>query len=79
MKTKYFFIAIIMSSIFLICCNTKQNSSLLKKENQVGIIMGNDFRSKSMIKFMNAYIDNNLNSVANLFLPDAKIMINDIN
>ncbi len=67
-----------MSSIFLICCNTKQNSSLLKKENQVGIIMGNDFRSKSMIKFMNAYIDNNLNSVANLFLPDAKIMINDV-
>ena len=40
--------------------------------------MGNDFRSKSMIKFMNAYIDNNLNSVANLFLPDAKIMINDV-
>jgi len=66
-----------MLLVFLISCNTSQNSDISKEENQVGIIKGDDFRSKAMIKFTDAYVNNNLNSVADLFTSDAKIMVND--
>jgi len=66
-----------MLLVFSISCNTAQNSDISKEENQVGIIKGDDFRSKAMIKFTDAYVNNNLNSVADLFTSDAKIMVND--
>ena len=74
---KNFFLSTIMLLVFLISCNTSQNSDISKEENQVGIIKGDDFRSKAMIKFTDAYVNNNLNSVADLFTSDAKIMVND--
>ena len=76
MKTNILFIATIVSILFL-ACNSQQNSTPQKAENQIGIIKGNDFRSSAMITFMDAYVNNNLSSVADLFAPDAKIMIND--
>ncbi len=74
---KNFFLSTIMLLVFSISCNTAQNSDISKEENQVGIIKGDDFRSKAMIKFTDAYVNNNLNSVADLFTSDAKIMVND--
>ena len=74
---KNFFLSTIMLLVFLISCNTSQNSDISKEENQVGIIKGDDFRSKAMIKFTDAYVNNNLDSVADLFTSDAKIMVND--
>ena len=76
MKTNILFIATIISILFL-ACNSQQNITPQKAENQIGIIKGNDFRSSAMITFMDAYVNNNLSSVADLFTPDAKIMIND--
>ena len=74
MKTNILFIATILSILFL-ACNSQQNSTPQKAENQIGIIKGNDFRSSAMITFMDAYVNNNLSSVADLFTPDAKIMM----
>jgi hypothetical protein len=74
---KNFFLSTIMLLVFSISCNTAKNSDISKEENQVGIIKGDDFRSKAMIKFTDAYVNNNLNSVADLFTSDAKIMVND--
>ena len=77
MPTKIFFRSTILFLFFFICCNKQRNSTSAKEENQVGIIKGNDFRSKAMISFMEAYVSNDLVSVADLFTPDAKLMIND--
>ena len=66
MITKNLFLALTILSVFLV-----------NIENQVGIIKGNDFRSKAMIKFTDAYVNNDLNSVSDLFTEDAKIMVND--
>ena len=77
MITKNLFLAITVFSLFLVNCNNLQNSTSTKEENQVGIIKGNDFKSKAMIKFTDAYVNNNLNSVSDLFTEDAKIMVND--
>ncbi|MDA0278411.1 MAG: nuclear transport factor 2 family protein [Bacteroidetes bacterium] len=69
---KNFILVALILPLFLIGCNSPQ-----KEENQVGIITGDDFRSKAAIKFTDAYVNNDLNSVADLFTPDAKIMVND--
>ena len=77
MKTKNLILATTLFSLFLASCGNTQNSTPTKEENQVGIIKGNDFRSKAMIKFTDAYVNNDLNSVSGLFTEDAKIMVND--
>ena len=78
MITKKNSLVTIIFSLFLIAsCDNPQNSIPSKEENQVGIIKGNDFRSKAMIKFTDAYVNNDLNSVSDLFTPEAKIMVND--
>tara|TARA_B100000768_G_C11010318_1_gene261704 strand:+ start:63 stop:578 length:516 start_codon:yes stop_codon:yes gene_type:complete len=77
MITKNLFLVTTIFSLFLTSCSNNQNSTPPKEENQVGIIKGNDFRSKAMIKFTDAYVNNDLNSVSDLFIEDAKIMIND--
>ena len=77
MITKNLFLVISVFSLFLVNCNNLQNSTPIKEENQVGIIKGNDFRSKAMMKFTDAYVNNDLNSVSDLFTEEAKIMVND--
>ena len=77
MITKNLSLAITLFSFLLINCNNTQNSTSIKEENQVGIIKGNDFRSEAMMKFTDAYINNDLSSVSDLFTEDAKIMVND--
>ena len=77
MITKNLFLAITIFSFLLINYNNPQNSTSIKEENQVGIIKGDDFRSQAMIKFTDAYINNDLSSVSDLFTEDAKIMVND--
>ena len=77
MLTKNLFLLITVFSLFLVNCNNFKNSTSTKEENQVGIIKGNDFRSKAIIKFTDAYVNNDLNSVSDLFTEDAKIMVND--
>ena len=77
MKTKNLFLVSTVFSLFLIGCSNPQNKIPTKEENQVGIIKGNDFRSKAMMKFTDAYVNNDLNSVSDLFTDDAKIMVND--
>ena len=77
MITKNLFLAITIFSFLLINCNNPQNSTTTKEENQVGIIKGNDFRSEAMMKFTDAYVNNDLKSVSDLFTEDAKIMVND--
>jgi ketosteroid isomerase-like protein len=77
MITKNLFLAITIFSFLLINCNNPQNSTSIKDENQVGIIKGNDFRSEAMMKFTDAYVNNDLKSVSDLFTEDAKIMVND--
>ena len=62
MITKNLFLTITVFSLFLVNCNNLQNSTSTKEENQVGIIKGNDFRSKAMMKFTDAYVNNDLNS-----------------
>ena len=64
-------------ALSIISCGEPQSPASPKEENQVGIIKGDDFRSKSMFQFTEAYIKNDLNSVAEMFTPDAKIMLND--
>ena len=61
MITKNLFLAITLFSLFLVNCNNLQNSTPTKEENQIGIIKGNDFRSKAMMKFTDAYVNNDLN------------------
>ena len=77
MITKNLFLVTTIFSVFITSCSNNQNSTPTKEENQVGIIKGDDFRSKSMIKFTDAYVNNDLNSVSDLFTDDAKIMVND--
>ena len=77
MMTKNLFLKTTIFSLFLISCSNHQNSTPTKEENQVGIIKGNDFRSIAMMKFTDAYVNNDLNSVSDLFIEDAKIMVND--
>ena len=77
MITKNLFLVTTIFSIFITSCSNNQNSAPTKEENQVGIIKGDDFRSKAMMKFTDAYVNNDLNSVSDLFTDDAKIMIND--
>ncbi len=79
MKSKHFFLVTTVFSLFLTSCNISQNTTKLIEENQVGIIKGDDFRSKAMIKFTDAYVKNDLNSMSDLFTPDANIMVNDSN
>ncbi|MDC3276698.1 nuclear transport factor 2 family protein [Flavobacteriaceae bacterium] len=77
MITKNLFLVTTMFSVFITSCSNNQNSTPTKEENQVGIIKGDDFRSKAMMKFTDAYVNNDLNSVSDLFTDDAKIMVND--
>ena len=77
MITKKFFLVTTMFSVFITSCSNNQNLTPTKEENQVGIIKGDDFRSKAMMKFTDAYVNNDLNSVSDLFTDDAKIMVND--
>ena len=77
MITKNLFLVTTIFSIFITSCSNNQNSASTKEENQVGIIKGDDFRSKAMMKFTDAYVNNDLNSVSDLFTDDAKIMVND--
>ena len=77
MITKNLFLVTTIFSVFIISCSNNQNLTPTKEENQVGIIKGDDFRSKAMMKFTDAYVNNDLNSVSDLFIDDAKIMVND--
>ena len=77
MITKNLFLVTTMFSVFITSCSNNQNLTPTKEENQVGIIKGDDFRSKAMMKFTDAYVNNDLNSVSDLFTDDAKIMVND--
>ena len=77
MISKNIFLSAVIYSFFLISCNNPQNTKPTKEENQVGIIKGNDFRSEAMMKFTDAYVNNDLNSVSDLFTEEAKIMVND--
>jgi|TARA_X000000950_G_scaffold27001_1_gene29065 ketosteroid isomerase-like protein len=77
MKIKNLFLISTIFSLFLLSCSNPQNSTPTIEENQVGIIKGDDFRSKAMMKFTDAYVNNDLNSVSDLFTDDAKIMVND--
>lgn len=77
MTTKNLVFVTTIFSLFLASCGNPQNSTPTNEEDQVGIIKGGDFRSKAMIKFTDAYVINDLNSVSDLFTEDAKIMVND--
>ena len=77
MKSRNLIFTATIFTYILISCGGPQNSTPTNEENQVGIIKGKDFRSEAMIKFTDAYVNNNLNSVFDLFTEDAKIMVND--
>ena len=77
MITKNLLLVTTIFSVIITSCSNNQNSTPTKEENQVGIIKGDDFRSKAMMKFTDAYVNNDLNSVSDLFTDDAKIMVND--
>ncbi len=53
--------------------NAKNNISPMS-----GKIVQNDEKSKTVTRFMKAYIDNNLSSVKNIFSESAIIQINDV-
>jgi len=77
MISKNLFLSAAIFSFFLITCSNPQNTKPTKEDNQVGIIKGNDFRSEAMMKFTDAYVNNDLNSMSDLFTEDVKIMVND--
>ena len=47
MKIKNLFLISTIFSLFLLSCSNPQNSTPTIEENQVGIIKGDDFRSRS--------------------------------
>ena len=77
MKNKTLLIILLILNMNFLSCDNSQNKNSNKEENQVGIIKGDDFRSKAMMRFTDAYVNNNLESTSDIFLPSVKIMVND--
>ncbi|HBD42737.1 MAG TPA: hypothetical protein DEF03_02780 [Bacteroidetes bacterium] len=77
MKAKNLLLLTTIFPLLLIGCVNVEESTPMIEENQVGIIKGNDFRSKAMLQFTDAYVNNDLDSMTDLFTEDANFMIND--
>ena len=60
MKNKTLLIILLILNINFLSCDNSQNKNSNKEENQVGIIKGDDFRSKAMMRFTDAYVNNDL-------------------